>query len=223
MKPLLSTIETISKMAIHKSFLVSFYRFEFYCSTCKFFILIFSDSMSDRPESSRMTIRRNRTPPTTGRILTSANSLISDEISAATSSSSSRYRNKRFSVPVATRGGYDGGISALDLNAASEDIERRRRRIRSISNSAPPIPVPSIYRGYLSKSSARNYISSSAASSMSTNDSSSFSRLENGIQSRLFYSPNQLVKVVRAGDLSLSRGNGNSNLTRERKYKFSSN
>jgi len=140
-----------------------------------------------------MTIRRNRTPPITGRLLTSTNSLITDEISAATASSSSRYRNKRFSVPVATRGGgaYDGGISALDLNAASEDIERRRRRIRSICNSAPPIPVPSIYRGYLPKSTS---YTSSSSSANSMNDSSSHlpyssSRTANGT---LTYHPNIL-------------------------------
>lgn len=112
------------------------------------FLFFFLEStMCDRTET-RMQIRRNRSPNSpNSRKMTSSVSLC-DEPSLSEQLTTNRvYR--RTSFPTSSSLSFDYN------NTVADDIERRRRRIRSISNSVPPLPVSSIYRGYLpSKSSS---------------------------------------------------------------------
>lgn len=91
--------------------------------------------MSDRNSTeSRMVIRRNRGSP----ISTRYNSI------SSTTERKPSYAGIRKKLSVPTRP-YEASSLDYDL----EDIERRRRRIRSINNIVPPLPVSSKYRGYL--------------------------------------------------------------------------
>ena len=101
-------------------------------------------TMCDRTET-RMQIRRNRSPnsPNSRSMMLSLS--VCDDTSEQLSSTTSRYRRTSFPASSTT----------FEYNSTvADDIERRRRRIRSISNSVPPLPVSSIYRGYLPKSNS---------------------------------------------------------------------
>lgn len=128
--------------------------------------------MTDRnlnlTSESRMVIRRARSPSTVTRPLSTGlrspslglgsrlNSFGS--VNEFHSSSYERYRKKN-SVPS----------RPLDYTTGSDfdpqDIERRRRRIRSINNLVPPLPVSSRYRGYLSFNDNNDMLSSASRKS----------------------------------------------------------
>ena len=127
--------------------------------------------MCDRT-ATRMKIRRYRLPSSPNGRMTSSVSLYDE--------STEHIPTKRFHRKTSfssSRIGSDSNLQLFDYSTVAEDIERRRRRIRSISNSVLPLPVSSIYRGYLPKSS-------SSASSKTSDEKSSFAlrftKLENG-------------------------------------------
>lgn len=99
--------------------------------------------MCDRTET-RMQIRRTRSPNSpNSRAMTSSLTSMCDETSEQLSTN--RFY-RRTSFPTSSLS-FD-----YNNNTVADDIERRRRRIRSISNSVPPLPVSSLYRGYIPKS-----------------------------------------------------------------------
>ena len=143
-----------------------------------------------------MVIRRNRTPSVGSRMLTSSLSVSSAVGDPDTSpSTGSRFR-KKYSVPArpfdsSAFGGIGSAGGGVD---STEDIDQRRRRIRRINQSVPPLPVPSIYRGYLPRYNNNTSSGSSSyeltskkddysSSSLRTSPSSwkSSSHLDNGI------------------------------------------
>lgn len=141
-----------------------------------FFFLFSLDTMTDRslnvPSESRMVIRRNRSP-SGGRM----NSIGS--ISEIRSPNYERSFRKKNSVPSRFENLSSGGI---DFDP--EDIERRRRRIRSINNIVPPLPVSSRYRGYLSKLEADALTKSSSTNSI-TSDTNNSTKSDTSSSTRL--------------------------------------